>query len=214
MEFKLGDLNLKAVGFPLFENYLEMLRTPALRDQAPIETLFRWNCATQRGRPNQPLRPFVAKCFMNFINPDPPGAKPNSAAKAVYERWKQAGKFKTDKAFSQAFDRALPDIPFPIDEAKLINPFKPNYVFIVTAFAAYNHFVVRADGGRPEDWAVIAIPWYVYLQTEFIRSCNNAPDPGISGLLETDAGELELNELQQGLNRQYRADLDKAIERH
>lgn len=213
MDFKLGNLKLNATGFPLFDNHMALMQLAPIRRQAPIETLFTWNCATQRGSPAQPLSPFLAKCFLNFHLPDPPGQRPGTAARQMFDRWKTAGGFKTDKQFVDAFAAVIPDIPFPIDEAKLINPFKPNYKFKVTGFAAYDHFIVRANGGLPGDYALLSIPWHVYLQTGFLGVCNNAEDPGISRLLETDGGTPALNQLQKDLVTAYRADLDEAIRR-
>lgn len=213
MDFKLGKLKLKATGFPLFDNYMALMQLTPIRRQAPIETLFRWDCATQRGRPSQPLSPLLAKCFLNFHLPDVPGQPSGTAARQAFDRWKTVAGFKTDKQFSDAFDAVCPDIPFPIDEAKLINPFKPNYKFKVTGFAGYSHFILRANGGLPGDYALLSIPWQIFLHTGFLGACNNAEDPGISKLLETDGGAPALNQLQKDLIAAYRADLDEAIRR-
>lgn len=213
MEFKLGRLTLKATGFPLFENHMQLMQLRPIRRMAPVRTIFRWDCATQSGSPAQPLGPFVAPSYLNIHLPDPPGQRPGTEARKLFDRWKLAGGFKTDQAFKTAFDTAVPDISFPIDEAALIDPFKPNYAFSLKAFAAYDHFIVRANGGLPGDYALLSVPWHIYIQTQYILSCNNAPHPGLSELLATGGGDPTLNQLQKDLIASYRRDLDEAIER-
>jgi len=213
MEFSLGRLELKATGLPLFENAFALASRKPFNALSPVVTVFRWDCVTQRGAPAQPLSPYKARSFMFFQVLDAQGNPDAKAEGRMLDRFVAASGLRTRAAFSRAFNRIAPAIAFPIDEAKLIEPFKADYKFHVTAFAVHNHLVVRGNGGRPGDVAYMSIPWYVYLSTHFDGACNNAEDPGISGLLETDGGVPALNQLQKDLITKYRADLDEAIER-
>lgn len=213
MEFSLSRLQLRPTGLSLFENWLEILRNEPFRSRSGVKKIFHWNCGTQKGHPAQPLKPFLAHSHLAFHVLGRNGKPDVKAEGQMLDRWVAASGLRTRKAFSKAFDRLLPSLSFPINEAKLIEPFKRNYVFNVTGFAVHNHFVVRANGGRPRDFAYLSVPWHVYLQTEFVRACNDAEKP-VSGLLASDAGEPPLNELQKKLNRQHKTDSDEAMRRY
>lgn len=211
MEIKLGKLRFAATGLPLFENYMELMRLPPLHQQAPVRTIYRWDCATQRGTPTPPPATFDVEHNLHFYMRDARGRLDKPATTALVNRVVAAAGFKDIPALAKAFETQFPTIKVPVDAATLITPHTANYSFHITAFAAYNTLLLRPHGGRIGDHVFMSVPWHVYIQTNFDGACNGAASPGISGLLATGGGALSLNEISTGLMQQYRSDLEEAI---
>lgn len=214
MEFKLGKLRFSATGLPLFENNLEMMRRPPLKNQAPVRTIYRWDCVTQRGTPTPPPATFDVEHNLHFYLRDARGRLDRRATRAMVDRVVAAAGFRDLPALAAAFEAAFPTIRFPIDAAALITPHQRDYSFHLSAFAAYSTLLIRPHGGRIGDHAFLSVPWHLYINTNYDAACNNAPHPGVSGLLATGGGALTLGEVSTELLRQYRADLQDAIEKH
>ncbi len=213
MDLTLGKLTLRAACILLYENMFSIRRQRPFSTLEDASTLYTWACATQTGDPAQPPAAYSAKSYLHFHVLDANDQPDEAAARATLDRFVQASGLRSRRAFSDAFSQLCPNISFPIDATTLIDPFKANYRFELIGFPVYHIFVVTPNGGLPGDHAYLMMPYYIYLSTRFQGTCNDAAEPGISGLLATGGGYPAWNDTQLALRESALADNRVAADR-